>query len=346
MSIDINRQTEQSFRSSAAAGIAVVTLVVGAPFGIANLFQGHYAVAASSLGMTALLCAHAASVRWRPHLAIVTSLLIAPGGILFLVIAVQERGALGLFWAFPAVLGFYCLLTERLAWVANLALIAILYPVAYANVEFAYVLRASATLLAVSLFSAVLIRVIRDHQHALVKRIKTDALTGVLNRESLPAVLSQAVQRPNTDGKRAALIALDVDNFKHINDRQGHAAGDRVLKQLGTSLEKHSGINDIVFRTGGDEFLVLLPSTLDTDWYQRSETLRTSAQQEMVLSSQPVTLCAGIAELQADQTVDEWLAAADSALYAAKAAGRNRTIVSTAAAQRHPETATAPPIGA
>ena len=329
MSGDTYLKTARSLRVTAATGIAGVTAVVGVPFGVANLVLGHYAVAASSLGLAVLLCVHAAGLKWRPRLTSFTSLLILPAGVLFLAIAVHSRGALGLFWGYTVILGFYGLLEERIAWIANITLLVVVLPIAYVSVELAFVLRSSATLIVLSAFSAVLVHMAHDHHRMLFRRMETDVLTGVLNRQSLSSALADAHKNFLKHGESVSLVAIDVDNFKRINDGRGHVVGDRVLQLLGSSLKRHAGTGSSVFRIGGDEFLVLLPNVTHVDAYHICDALRCHAQSAANPSGVYVTLCAGAACLESGQSVEEWVAAADEALYRAKAEGRNKTVLAT-----------------
>jgi diguanylate cyclase (GGDEF)-like protein len=150
-----------------------------------------------------------------------------------------------------------------------------------------------------------------------------DPLTGLHNRRALEQRFAAGLAQP------LALAVIDVDHFKQINDRGGHAAGDEVLRALGALLQQGLRRGDAVYRTGGEEFVLLLPGADGAGALQRLERLRqATAEATLPGAPGPVTLSAGVAEAgQQGDTLDELLAAADAALYRAKAAGRNRVFI-------------------
>lgn len=155
-----------------------------------------------------------------------------------------------------------------------------------------------------------------------------DALTGLLNRRAMQAALEEQVQRSRRLGEPFAVLMLDADHFKTINDVQGHAAGDRALQHLGTLLAAQMRDIDRVGRWGGEEFLVLLPGAALAQAREAAERLRERVQ-SLPLRWQdqavPLTLSAGASQWsEAGDELDALLARADAALYRAKAAGRNR----------------------
>jgi diguanylate cyclase (GGDEF)-like protein len=155
-----------------------------------------------------------------------------------------------------------------------------------------------------------------------------DALTGVLNRRAMEEALDAEVQRTRRLGESFALLMVDADHFKAINDQRGHAAGDRALQHLGTLLAAQMRDIDRVGRWGGEEFVVLLPGTGLEPACEVAERLRDRVQklpprwQEQPL---PLTLSIGVSPWAgpADE-LERLLARADAALYRAKAGGRNR----------------------
>lgn len=170
----------------------------------------------------------------------------------------------------------------------------------------------------------------------------TDPLTGLPNRRFGLAQLAMIAERSMAEGRDFALMVLDLDRFKSVNDRFGHAAGDKVLVEVAQRLASNLRENDLIARIGGEEFLVCLPDT----------TLAESQQVAMrlcqVIESQPVTIAPrqslrvtisiGLAlshevgEAQGTKLVDEIFDRADRALLSAKGAGRNQVTLSRNAA--------------
>lgn len=150
-------------------------------------------------------------------------------------------------------------------------------------------------------------------------------LTGLLNRRAGLAHLEEEVARSQRYGVALSVAACDLDHFKQVNDRHGHAAGDRVLREAAARMVQALRQQDQVIRMGGEEFLVVLPCTALEDACLAMERLRLS------LSALPIgelrqTLSVGVAELRQGETMAALLERADRALYRAKAQGRDLVI--------------------
>lgn len=173
-----------------------------------------------------------------------------------------------------------------------------------------------------------------DHQHAEVVRLSvTDPLTGLANRRAFLAELDQEVTRAQRQQHRLSLLSIDLDHFKDVNDRFGHAAGDASLRALGRLLAAsllRAGV-DLGGRMGGEEFGVLLPDTRLPQAAAVGERLRAAVAEPV--SEVRTTISVGVAELQPGQDADRLLRAADQALYRAKRQGRNRVAVAEPAAE-------------
>ena len=157
----------------------------------------------------------------------------------------------------------------------------------------------------------------------LGRRATTDALTGVWNRRHIEQVAGTEIAGARRYGQPLSLLTLDIDHFKSVNDRYGHPAGDLVLVELVRRVRPHLRAPDVLARWGGDEFVVMMPHTALTDAMRLAERLRELAAAEPFPQAGTVTTSIGVAELQADESLDEWLERADRALYEAKSGGRN-----------------------
>ncbi len=155
----------------------------------------------------------------------------------------------------------------------------------------------------------------------------TDALTGLANRRHLFRQLEQEVARAARFRTQVAVVMMDLDHFKDLNDAAGHVAGDSVLRQVAEALKGQVRRVDVVARYGGEEFCLVLPQVTKADAMEVAEKLRRSIAEQPVHGAPAgrVTASAGVAHLPTDATTLEGLLeAADAALYASKHRGRNQ----------------------
>lgn len=160
----------------------------------------------------------------------------------------------------------------------------------------------------------------------LTRRLsQVDGLTGLMNRRRLTERCEQEVERAHRHGLDLAVLSFDLDHFKAINDELGHAAGDRVLKQLGQLCHSTLRQGDLAGRMGGEEFLLVLPHTNHAAALHLAERLRHLFETQLhAAPGRPVTASFGLVVLQPDWSMAQLLREADLALYAAKHKGRNR----------------------
>lgn len=186
--------------------------------------------------------------------------------------------------------------------------------------------------IAAGVFSTVLARM-GERQRSLSRR---ESLTGCFNRRAFYELFPREVERARRLGQGVAIVFLDIDHFKAINDRYGHEAGDRVLQQLTARLRGLIRETDLLFRWGGEEFVVLMPHTGPGEAPQLGERIRIAVAERpfAATGARPnvtVTVSLGVAYSSSwPVDADALLAAADKACYQAKALGRNQ--VSTDAA--------------
>lgn len=159
---------------------------------------------------------------------------------------------------------------------------------------------------------------------------RKDALTGLFNRRAADDRIVEEIARHRRNQKNLTLMLIDIDHFKSINDRYGHAVGDKVLQQVAQRLSDACRGTDFVARFGGEEFLVLMPETSQVGAAVAAEKLRHAASRPMP-EIEGVTLSIGVV-VPADRCFDAAAALkiADDALYEAKSTGRDRVVVRAA----------------
>ena len=169
----------------------------------------------------------------------------------------------------------------------------------------------------------------------------TDGLTGLYNHRHFHERLTLEVERSQRSGLPLSLLMLDVDNFKHFNDTFGHPSGDEVLRQLARVLADTRRANDVVARYGGEEFAVILVDTAKFTAAKVAERVRERVYDNDFSEAAPragrLSVSIGVATFPDDGAdVEALVRSADTALYAAKRAGRNRVVIATEALAHTP----------
>jgi len=181
-----------------------------------------------------------------------------------------------------------------------------------------------------------LAQTLADYERALEQiRLQAthDELTGTYNRRHMMTALQGETRRAGCDGGHFSILVLDIDHFKHVNDRYGHPEGDRVLVEFATLVQEQLRGSDQLGRYGGEEFVVLLPDTGLIAAAAVGERIRSAvAAHAFAGLNEPLTVSIGAACLQPGETHDQTFLRADRALYRAKALGRNRVEVQDCAA--------------
>jgi two-component system cell cycle response regulator len=168
-------------------------------------------------------------------------------------------------------------------------------------------------------------KAVRD---GFIEKATRDGLTGLFNRREIDVRAEAAVRLAQRYGRPLAALMADIDHFKRINDRHGHAAGDEVIREIARRVSAASRDSDIVGRYGGEEFVLILPETTRSDARTAGDRLRRALYEHPVVfdgASIPVTASVGAALLRENMTTESLVATADQALYRAKRHGRNRT---------------------
>jgi diguanylate cyclase (GGDEF)-like protein len=156
----------------------------------------------------------------------------------------------------------------------------------------------------------------------------TDALTGLMNRRGFQELIETELERARRSGQPLSLIIGDLDYFKALNDRFGHGAGDRALEQLALILDTAKRRIDTAARIGGEEFAVVLPDSDHHAAYILAERMRREVRETFMYQPYELTISLGVATFPLHgSSVEALVAQADEALYAAKALGRDRTVL-------------------
>jgi diguanylate cyclase len=173
------------------------------------------------------------------------------------------------------------------------------------------------------------IRQLEQELEAMSGQVREDQLTRTLNRRGLDEAWAAEAARAERQQSPLCLSVLDLDNFKHLNDRLGHQAGDRALVHLTEVVRQALRPSDIIARYGGEEFVVLLPHTPVDEAVTVMVRLQRELTRQFFMHDNErilITFSAGVAERKANESRDDLLKRADAALYEAKRTGKNRVV--------------------
>ncbi len=301
-------------------GLGILPFLV--PFAFISAWQQRLWLA----GLIGIVCSCCGWNAWaiRRGKAPPIPLLLQYGAILVALLhGMATVNSLAVFWAYPVPLTYHFVCLRREARMIEIVYLLSLLPTAFYYLGWDTASRFVITFGLVCVFTNLLIRVIIELQSRLVDQANRDPLTGVFNRRFLSRALRVAAHRTRQQGPPVSLIMLDVDHFKQVNDQFGHEAGDRVLAEVALLLKAGLRPLDDLFRSGGEEFTLLLPETPLLSAQQLADSLRLQVAQARILPDHTVSISLGVAELNPTETINAWCRRADEHLYEAKAAGRN-----------------------
>ncbi len=176
------------------------------------------------------------------------------------------------------------------------------------------------------------VQTLKKELEGIRQKARTDMLTGLLNRRGFNEILSRAMEDARKNEIPLSIALADIDHFKKVNDTHGHLIGDNVLKMLSRLFNEHIKGKDTAARFGGEEFVLVLPDTALKGAFSLSEAIRKNLQDMKWVTKGSgkdigtITISMGVAQYRIDDTMETLIQRADSALYAAKATGRNKTL--------------------
>lgn len=299
---------------------------IAIPFGLYRYYQNDPVTAALILftAIPLVIGAWANHVNHKNYLLRNGALLYAG---LFVLLLVYRIGILGFAWSFPLVLAYIFIFSSRAALFYNTIFVSSVIIIGSYTIDIEILVRQSVGLVMTMIFGIVFSKVIHDQKDLLEQAAYVDVLTGALNRRgmfhSLGLHINQFERHPEV---KSSIILLDIDHFKTVNDHYGHGAGDEILAKISEIIMSHIRKEDLFFRYGGEEFLILTPFTELKDASQIAENLRDLIEQSDFGIKQTVTISCGVAELSHSVTGASWIERADKALYQAKLIGRNTVV--------------------
>jgi two-component system cell cycle response regulator len=332
----IERQSEETVRTRAQGGF----FVFGGILALVSLALPHSA-AAMDLGIVALgagACVSGAVLLAVPQIMppqLLTYVLLC-GNVLISLGVYFTQSTAGVYALLYVWVGFqaaYFFPNRHAA--AHVTATGATYAVALASVPGADRGQRWLLMVGVTGVIALMVAVLRARVDRLIARLadaaRTDALTGLLNRRGFQELMEVEIERALRSSRPLAILVGDLDHFKHLNDRFGHAAGDLALKRFAEIASQASRRIDAVARIGGEEFALLLPDTEQHAAYLLAERLRRAVKEPGATATGEIelpTVSFGVASFPTHAAdAAALMHAADQALYAAKAMGRDRSVI-------------------
>lgn len=322
----------QNKRERAVSEVVIMWLTAGTavgvlPFAIFRSVEEQWLIASLDgvifLGMVAL-CLYVFKTGKTQFARWVISFFLISG----MLITVLLKGESQFIWAYPATVAIYYLIKHRQAAIINLLAIAILGAISYSDIPIAVFGSSMVTLIATNVFALIFSSETNQQRTLLIQQATKDPLTKTGNRRAFDLEITRLVKQQQRNASAMSMISIDLDKFKEINDKYGHAKGDEALRLVSKILTLRLRGTDNLYRIGGEEF-VIIPVSADLKNAEKlAEQLRTLIEASELIPEQPLTISLGVAKYKTSESEQEWLARADKALYQAKNSGRNRTCTS------------------
>ncbi len=301
------------------------------PYAVYRLAQGNYVVGIADViivlsAITTTLYAWRTGDTVKP--GIFASIILSAAATLITI----RLGVNGLFWIYPLILFNFFMVSPGKALSATVMVMIGLvgYALAMPGTVFEshyQMISFLVTSMTASVLTFIFASRTRNQRDKLQLLSVQDPLTGARNRRAMNEELQIASASQRRHGDQYAVLVMDLDSFKQINDTYGHQAGDQVLIDFVELIKTHSRKEDRLFRFGGEEFLLLLPNTDQNSLQTVASNLQHEVAQQLKGPGGPVTMSSGGAVLQRGEHWESMLQRADQRLYQAKSAGRNRTVV-------------------
>jgi diguanylate cyclase (GGDEF)-like protein len=313
------------YRERASRALALMAVLFLLPVAVNNVSHGRLLLGGAMLLGALILISNAIALYFRQRPPLPYALLLL-STVSASVPAIAVQGLSGALWSFPAALLFHFLLPPRAAnacGIAQLLAVTVLLE-RYRDIDHAF--RFAVPMVLLLLLLNLVLRLIGDLQQRLAEQTIRDTLTGAYNRRYMKRCLDSAIERNSRSGAPATLLLIDIDRFRILNDIHGHDTGDEMLCLIATVIRKRARKLDLLFRTGGQEFLLLLPDTDERAAVRLAEDLRVAVAHACLMQGHSVTVSIGVSELRNDEGCDAWLKHAGNALYIAKETGRDRIV--------------------
>lgn len=306
--------------------LGVTTSLTIAGFGSYRLYSGEITAALVDFAIVLLVGLPVVYANWTKRSE-------GPGALLCIsnslccIAACWLLGPVALPWVYLVLMTNFFLTQNNLAVLTNLLLVVLLLVVPELFPNKLGALSAAASALLVTFFAYLFAIRVGIDRMTLEQEASLDVLTDMPNRRMMELALTEAMRRQRTGRDRYGLIILDIDHFKAVNDSFGHAAGDAAIADLAAILRHQMRKNDQVFRFGGEEFVALVKVESRAELRTAAERIRMDVRGALRGPGGRITVSVGASLLGGEERWQDWFSLADAALYSAKSAGRDSTVI-------------------
>lgn len=319
----LSRTSVDRFLPLALSGAGALGIL---PFAVARFIHGELLAGFIDVAIIVGLLAMGTMV-YHTHRVRFVSLALSVICISGVLATVYMSGPQQIYWAYPALMAVFYLVKPAEGIIFALAMVAALVPRLLPEDDGFQSATMLITIVVMSAF-AFAFSIITNRQRELLIQLATkDPLTGAGNRRALENKMTDVIASHRRSRVSASLIILDLDHFKAVNDKHGHAKGDEILVRITEIVNMRIRVTDSLYRIGGEEFVVVVEDQGREGASHLAEQLRTLVDANELVPDHAVTISLGVAELRYKETGNDWLRRADEALYQAKHEGRNTTSV-------------------
>lgn len=321
--LGVNRRPLSAYRIIAYHYFLMTIVVAFPPYMVYNLLVGQYWLLFSELVVTAMAGLSIVQLI-RQQKPVVTPVVASAFIVALMGFPSFHVNPHSMFWAYDLAFFLHFLLRPAAARNLNMALLLIVVPGAYINFSYSIATAYTLSLFAASVSFWVFFYFLRGQDALLQELATTDPLTGALNRRSLDLKMQESQALLDRYSLPSAMILIDLDHFKGVNDNFGHQQGDQVLCQLVALVSQRFRQLDNIYRYGGEEFALILPKTNRDEATVLAEQLCLLISRTEFIAGRVITASFGVAALRPEEDAGSWLLRCDEALYRAKDEGRNR----------------------
>ncbi|MDO8179155.1 MAG: GGDEF domain-containing protein [Undibacterium sp.] len=306
------------------SGLSIPSIL---PFGIIRLVQRNWLLAAVDMAIVLGMMGIWVFV-WRTRKVRFAGIAVTIFYSVGMLASIYVKGQPIVYWVYPTMIAAFFILKAREALFINTVSVLLLIVILSQQMALLDLSSVVVTLILINLFSYIFSHSTSLQHTELHHQADNDFLTGIGNRRAFDRKLAEICQTGNVQTS-ACLFLLDLDHFKSINDRLGHAVGDQVLVQFCHLIRSRIRAVDGFFRYGGEEFVLITVGSDMAAANNFAEELRALIERSVLIPDYQVTVSIGVAKLTEADSADTWVKRADAMLYEAKQSGRNTVRMAT-----------------